>query len=163
MPHRQHIQHLVSFVLDKLLSSQLSSNHAFNYLFFVDGKTSVYHSVLAFRHLSSPQSLPTLLIDVLSKVNVVQWTMENIQLWIAGIVHNLIRSWKPAIALSDNPANVYGVAFYEFDCAELSGMHLLVRTPEQHTIWPELANENFGHLEIHERDAVAPFQKSYGV
>lgn len=63
MSHGQHIQHLVSFVLNKSFSSQLSSNHAFNYFFFADRKTSVYHSVLAFRHLSSPQSLPTLLLD----------------------------------------------------------------------------------------------------
>lgn len=37
----------------------------------------------------------------------------------------------------------------------------VVWTPVQHTIWPEWANAKFGHLEIHERDAVPPFQKSH--
>lgn len=109
MPHRQHIQHLVSFVLDKSLSSQLSSNHVFNYFFF--SRTENHLFIILFWTsdicLLLRVCLHCFLIDVLSKVNAVQWAMQNIQRWIAGVVHNLIRSWKPVIVLSDNPANVY--------------------------------------------------------
>lgn len=65
MPHKQHSQHLVRFVLDKSLSSQLRSNHAFNYFFFPGRKIIClsFCSGLQTFVFSLLKSFPTLLLD----------------------------------------------------------------------------------------------------